>query len=80
MLGGGSGLMGMMATGAAFGAGSAVGHAAVGSLMGGGGGHGGHGGGSSGGVQEGGQAQGGYIEQQPIAAAEPQQEMVLNEQ
>ena len=49
MLGGGTGggLMGMAATGMAFGAGSAVGHMAVNSLMGGGGGHGGGGGGGS---------------------------------
>ena len=39
----GSGLGGMMATGMALGAGSAVGHMAVNSLMGGGGGHGGQG-------------------------------------
>ena len=36
----GSGLMGTMATGMAFGAGSAAGHMAVRSLMGGGGGSG----------------------------------------
>ena len=39
---GGGGLMGTMATGMAFGAGSAIAHQGVNAMMGGGSGHGGH--------------------------------------
>ena len=74
MLGGGmgGGLMGMAATGMAFGAGSAVGHMAVNSMMGGGGG---------GGSASGGQAQysdhdgAGYAQEQP---SEGQQQQILD--
>merc|ERR1712160_81556 len=69
-----SGMGGMMATGMALGAGSAVGHMAVSSMMGGGGhggGHGGGNGGDNGGNQGNSQGQGQqqqeqFSEQQPM--------------
>ena len=73
MLGGGSGLMGTMATGMALGAGSAVGHMAVRSMMGGGGG--GHGGGENG--ANGGQVQDSGFDGAGYAQEQPQQQQML---
>ena len=70
MLGGGSGLMGTMATGMAFGAGSAAGHMAVRSLVGGGGGH--SGGENQGQVQNYGNGGAGYAQEQPYDGQQQQ--------
>ena len=58
-----SGLMGTMATGMAFGAGSEIAHQGVRAMMGGGGGHGGGGGGGQEGDHQGQPAQQQYAQQ-----------------
>ena len=62
----------MMASGMALGAGSAVGHAVVGSMLGGGGGHGGGAGAGAGGQEMQQQQEGGYAQEQPQYAQQEQ--------
>ena len=74
MLGGmGGGLMGTMATGMAFGAGSEIAHQGVRAMMGGGGGHGGQGGGEMQQQEPQGYAPQRYAQEQPMAAAPQEQ-------